>query len=177
MSPQLGIISLKCPNCGAGISVTPELDVFACGYCGAQQMVQRGSGTVSLKLLGEAIARVQYGTDRTAAELAIRRLREELASVEFERSKIETGISGGYVAIGVNVIAAAVSLVIAGMLFSRREPIPALIFSAFAVFTSVRAAKNVKELRLLRYYLTNRLSARATNISQQLEQHLATVAD
>jgi hypothetical protein len=51
--------------------------------------VQRHGGTVSLKLLGDAIARVQVGTDRTAAELAVRRLREDFAVLEDERNRFE----------------------------------------------------------------------------------------
>ena len=85
MSNQLKTLSLRCPSCGATLDVTPELDRFACGYCGTEQIVQRQGGTVALKLLGDAIARVQYGTDRTAAELALRRLRDDLAAIEQER--------------------------------------------------------------------------------------------
>lgn len=52
-------------------------------------MVQRRGGTVSLKLVGEAIARVQAGTDRTAAELALIRLGAELENLESERENLE----------------------------------------------------------------------------------------
>jgi DNA-directed RNA polymerase subunit RPC12/RpoP len=51
MSQLLGIISLKCPNCGAGISVTPELDVFACGYCGAHMGVSSLMNDIELACL------------------------------------------------------------------------------------------------------------------------------
>lgn len=74
---MLNSISLKCSNCGANLEITPDMETFACGYCGASQMVTRSGGTVSLRLLTESISRVQAGTDKTAAELAIRRLKEE----------------------------------------------------------------------------------------------------
>lgn len=78
----LRIVNLRCTGCGAPLDITPDLDVFSCSYCGAQQAVHRSGGTVSLKPLEAAISRVQQGTDRTAAELAIRRLREDLTTLE-----------------------------------------------------------------------------------------------
>jgi hypothetical protein len=53
------------------------MENFACGYCGASQIVSRSGGTVSLRLLSEGIKRVQAGTDKTAAELALKRLKQE----------------------------------------------------------------------------------------------------
>jgi hypothetical protein len=50
---------------------------FACGYCGVEQFVERRGGTVALKAVTGAIEKVRVGTDKTAAELAIRRLKEE----------------------------------------------------------------------------------------------------
>ncbi len=41
-------------------------------------MIERSGGTISLKLLTASISKVQIGTDKTAAELAIRRLKEEI---------------------------------------------------------------------------------------------------
>ena len=61
------------------------MDLFACSYCGTQQVVQRRGGTVALKLVSDAIARVQVGTDRTASELAIRRLKDEILAIESAR--------------------------------------------------------------------------------------------
>jgi DNA-directed RNA polymerase subunit RPC12/RpoP/Flp pilus assembly protein TadB len=85
----LNSISLKCANCGANLQITPEMETFACGYCGASQIVSRSGGTISLKLLGEAITRVQAGTDKTAAELAIRRLKEEYVALENEYKRLD----------------------------------------------------------------------------------------
>lgn len=176
MSQPLGIISLKCPNCGAAVSITPELDVFACGYCGAQQMVQRGSGTVSLKLLGEAIARIQHGTDRTAAELAIRRLREELATLEVEKQDIAGVISAGNFTVGTIGIVVIISLVIAVVLLKSSEYIQGAVAIGFGVFMATRAAKKVKTSCLLESHLRKKLSIKEADIRRQLEQHLGTVA-
>lgn len=82
MGDQIRTLALKCPSCGSGLEVSPDMERFACGYCGTEQMVQRRGGTVSLKLITAAISRVQTGTDKTAAELALVRLREELTNVD-----------------------------------------------------------------------------------------------
>ncbi len=78
---MLKVISIKCANCGGNLEITPDMEQFACGYCGASQVVQKQGGTISLKLVGDAIKQVQVGTDKTAAELAIKRLSGEMESV------------------------------------------------------------------------------------------------
>jgi len=60
---------------------------FACGYCGSQQLVERKGGTISLEPVTEAIGRVQVGTDKTAAELAITRLHSELRALTEEKKE------------------------------------------------------------------------------------------
>jgi predicted RNA-binding Zn-ribbon protein involved in translation (DUF1610 family) len=80
-------VSLTCPNCGGKLEITPDLERFACAYCGAEHIVRRGGGIVSLQPVTEAIGKVQAGVDRTASELAIKRLKEEI--VTLEQSKFE----------------------------------------------------------------------------------------
>lgn len=86
---MLASLTLKCSNCGSNLEITSEMSTFACGYCGASQMVQRQGGTVSLKLLSESISKVQIGTDKTAAELAIKRLKEEIEEANLQFSAHE----------------------------------------------------------------------------------------
>ncbi len=74
-------VRLKCSNCRRELEVSPDMVEFACGYCGAQCHAVRHGGTVSLKSAGGAIASVQRGTDRTAAELAVLRLKSDLSDV------------------------------------------------------------------------------------------------
>jgi len=85
---MLKTITLKCSNCGGNLEITPEMENFACGYCGASQIVQRRGGTISLKLLTESISKVQIGTDKTAAELAIKRLSREISAVQENYAQI-----------------------------------------------------------------------------------------
>lgn len=76
------MVAIGCASCGASLEITPDLDVFACGYCGSQQRVERKGGTVALRKVESAIKAVQRGTDKTAAELAIPRLERELVELE-----------------------------------------------------------------------------------------------
>ncbi|CAN7782584.1 hypothetical protein LJR175_008228 [Variovorax sp. LjRoot175] len=80
-----GVMALRCAGCGANLEVDPEVDHFTCGYCRTPQEVVRRGGIVLLKKLGDAISRVQRGTDKTAAELAIPRLEREILELESKR--------------------------------------------------------------------------------------------
>ena len=75
-------VVLNCPNCGGKLEVHNDLERFACSYCGSEMLVQRHGGTVSLQRVTEAIAKVQVGTDKTAAELAIVRLERKLEELQ-----------------------------------------------------------------------------------------------
>jgi len=93
------MVSLSCPNCAGSLSVGPTQDVFACGFCGANIQVERSGGTVSLARITDAMARLQRGTDKTAAELALPRLKEELRIAEGRLSAFRThgaGLAGSY---------------------------------------------------------------------------------
>ena len=81
---MLRSVSLSCASCGSNLEVTQEMDRFACGYCGVSQIVQRSGGTITLRRMTEAINLVQAGTDKTAAELALKRLSGELQGVDQE---------------------------------------------------------------------------------------------
>lgn len=77
-------IAMGCPNCGAGLEITSDLETFACAYCGSTIKVTRHGGTVSLKELEQAINGIKTSTDRIAAELALKRLGDELGEVTSE---------------------------------------------------------------------------------------------
>lgn len=87
--PEAVAIALFCTSCGAKLEITPDIERFVCLHCGTHHVVRRGGGIVSLQPLVEGLVRVQQGTDRTAAELAIRRLSEEIAVAVKERQELE----------------------------------------------------------------------------------------
>jgi hypothetical protein len=71
-------VSLGCANCGAKLAVYHDMDRFVCRYRGMEMTAHRRGDTVALKTVAEAIQRVQAGTHKTAAELAIVRIEKEL---------------------------------------------------------------------------------------------------
>jgi hypothetical protein len=79
---MLQIIPFNCASCGSNLEITPDMETFACGYCGTSQIVERRGGTITLRPLTDAVKKIQIGTDRTAAELALKRLSKELTEVE-----------------------------------------------------------------------------------------------
>jgi ribosomal protein S27E len=81
-------INLNCPNCGAKLDVYDDMDRFTCSHCGTEMVAQRRGGTVALKAVTEAIRRVQVGTDKTAAELAIVRYEKDIAILMSQRAKV-----------------------------------------------------------------------------------------
>jgi ethanolamine utilization microcompartment shell protein EutS len=80
-------MALRCAGCGTNLEVEPDVDHLTCGYCCTQQEVIRRGGVVRLQKLEHAIALVQRGTDKTAAELAIPRLERELLEVDADRNR------------------------------------------------------------------------------------------
>jgi hypothetical protein len=88
--PSVRVVSLNCPGCGAALEVGPALSQLACGYCGKVATVERSGGTIALLPMVAAIERVQVGTDRTAAELALVRLKAELAAAEHAWKAVAT---------------------------------------------------------------------------------------
>ncbi|MCC6457290.1 MAG: hypothetical protein IT328_20215 [Caldilineaceae bacterium] len=79
---QRQFVTLSCPSCGGKLQITQDMDRFACGYCGNEHVVKRQGGVVMLAPVVEGLRRVQMGTDKTAAELAIIRLEKELGPAE-----------------------------------------------------------------------------------------------
>jgi len=108
-------INLNCANCGAKLDVYDDAERFSCGYCGTEMIVQRRGGTVALKAVTEAIKKVQIGTDKTAAELALVRLEKESSELKTKYAAIEQRLSGRRFGIGCAVLlVVACPFVIAG---------------------------------------------------------------
>jgi DNA-directed RNA polymerase subunit RPC12/RpoP len=78
------MFSLKCANCAAPLQIKLEVSDFACAYCGVTQIVDRSGGTISLSLVADTLGRVERGTDRTASELALVRLKSERRRFDFD---------------------------------------------------------------------------------------------
>lgn len=79
---SLSVAHLKCPNCGASLRVDSKIDTLECEYCGARSKVERTGGQATLHAFADAVAKLQRGADRSAAEMALQRLKPELAAAE-----------------------------------------------------------------------------------------------
>src|SRR5579859_1760065 len=75
-------ITLSCPTCGGKLQLTNDIERFACAHCGNEHIVRRGGGIVSLAPVVDGLNRVQAGIDKTASELAIGRLRQEIGLLQ-----------------------------------------------------------------------------------------------
>jgi hypothetical protein len=75
-------VTLTCPSCGGKLQITNDINRFACSYCGAEHIVRRSGGIVSLAPVVAALQRVQAGVDKTASELAITRLEPQVESCQ-----------------------------------------------------------------------------------------------
>jgi ribosomal protein S27AE len=84
-------LTLSCPSCGAPLQVTDDIDRFACAHCGAEHVVKRGGGIVSLAPVVSVLRDVRAGVDRTASELALPRLTAEIAELEQHKKPIRAG--------------------------------------------------------------------------------------
>jgi len=82
-------VTLSCPNCGGKLEITPDIERFACAYCGQEQLVNRGHGIISLKPVLDRLASVKQSVERNveaseqvANELALQRIVKERTAAE-----------------------------------------------------------------------------------------------
>lgn len=71
-------IKISCPACGSTSSRKEGLSDFVCHYCGTQFRVEHKNGGISLSPIMESMQTLQTGMDRTATELTVKRLKEEI---------------------------------------------------------------------------------------------------
>lgn len=86
---ELKIYKLNCASCNSNLEVPSDIDKFNCSYCGTQQIVQRSGGIIALREVIDAVNRVQIGTDKTAAELALVRLQKEQNNLDYKLDERE----------------------------------------------------------------------------------------
>ncbi|MBU1109691.1 MAG: hypothetical protein KKB51_23625 [Candidatus Riflebacteria bacterium] len=77
---NITLISLKCSNCSAALQISDKLDRFICNYCGTEHALLHNSGGFFFRRLEERLENLEKVTEKGNAELAIKRLRSELAT-------------------------------------------------------------------------------------------------
>jgi ribosomal protein S27E len=115
-------IKLSCANCGGELEVYDDMERFACGYCGTEIAVERRGGTIVLKSISQPVKNMPAGTDKTSAELALMRLKEEAKNLSkrydaMMKEKIERNKKGyimgvSFLLIGLVVVRSGYGLVV-----------------------------------------------------------------
>jgi predicted RNA-binding Zn-ribbon protein involved in translation (DUF1610 family) len=118
-------ITLSCPSCGGKLQITNDMDRFACGHCGNEHIVRRSGGTISLTPVVEGLRKVQNGVDKTASELAIIRLKQEIEKLEEECCGLEDNLDKKKK--NWNSILIGLTLVVLVSLFARNLSLAAVL--------------------------------------------------
>lgn len=121
---QTQIIKLNCQNCGSSLNISQDMENFACGHCGTAQIVERKGGIVQLRKVTDAIGKVQKGTDKTAAELALARLPYELNAIKQSRFIKQRQLNKKYddrwnLQLGAVIIVAVIALIIVAAIIAK----------------------------------------------------------
>jgi predicted RNA-binding Zn-ribbon protein involved in translation (DUF1610 family) len=82
-------ITLACPSCGGSLNITPDIERFACAFCGKSHLVRRQGGIISISPIVERLDRIASSSDQQAAELAINRLEQAARRLRDQISKLE----------------------------------------------------------------------------------------
>lgn len=80
-------INLTCPTCGGKLQITDNTERFSCGYCGIEHIVKRSGGIVTIEPVVQELREVKKGVDKTASELAIVRIKEEIKKLYEEQER------------------------------------------------------------------------------------------
>ena len=110
-------ISLSCPSCGSRLQITNQTEQFLCASCGNEYLVNRKGGIVSIEPVVEGLKEVKVGVDKTASELAIKRLKQEITGLEKDLrnarganiDEVKTGFGMGFFGVFITVFGLWVS--------------------------------------------------------------------
>ena len=89
-------ITLTCPSCGGKLHVTCNMERFTCANCGNEHIVKRQGGAIYLEPVYKTLQNIRVGTDKTASELAILRLKTEIEEIEIIKTEIKQSISKAF---------------------------------------------------------------------------------
>lgn len=167
-------VTLSCPSCGGKLQVTNDLERFACGYCGSEHIVRRSGGTVSLEPVLEKLDQLKSGVDRTASELAIQRLRNDIRALKSEHVIIGAELFDKFTPLKVVILLSlggVISLVVVAVAigFSVESLLLTLLGVAFFA-VSYMAGKGNR-------YRRNRTSVRFAQINAELSQKQTALRD
>lgn len=83
------VYALKCPNCGSSLQVKSGAENIVCAHCASSLAVHVEGGAVTLEPIVADIRDIRRSSDKTAAELALKRLSDEIAQLNSARAMVE----------------------------------------------------------------------------------------
>lgn len=75
-------LTLTCPTCGAKLKLGANVNLLVCANCGNEHMVHRDGAAIYLGPIAQDVQQIRVGVDKTAAELAVIRLKKEIAEMD-----------------------------------------------------------------------------------------------
>ena len=170
-------VALRCLGCGSNLSVPLNLEQITCLYCNLQQTIERGQGVMGLKRIVSSIEKVQVGTDRTAIELALRRLREEIAEVNVKRTNHERHASTFSNAADKQLGWAVIVGISAVVSFFAASWSLGVILLIVAVVLAWLSSENMKTYREIKKHLKKVLGVELRKLEEELESERATLSE
>ena len=79
------MLTLSCANCGAALKINRDQTIIQCEYCGSAQKIEKEGGSYVLATINSKLDELNDSSARTAAELALPRLRAELLEAQNQR--------------------------------------------------------------------------------------------
>ncbi len=109
--PRSDFITLSCPSCGGKLTITSDIERFACQFCGHEHIVRRSGGLVSLEpvvqvmksidsninLVGVGVNKLGFSSEKQVAEQTITRLKGEIANISNEIGQYDNSSGCGTV--------------------------------------------------------------------------------
>jgi DNA-directed RNA polymerase subunit RPC12/RpoP len=104
------VVKLSCGSCGAKLTITNDLERFACAHCGTEWLVRRKHGVVSLRAVEEQVAAIRDNTDLLASREKLHVLTEHSEVLRYrvnailqEQRTLESNIRLSLVAVSVGL--------------------------------------------------------------------------
>lgn len=82
------MLTLSCANCGAGLKIDQAHSIIQCAYCGSAQKIEQNGDSLLLRTIDSKLGAIGNYSARAAAELALPRLKQELAEAQYQRQSL-----------------------------------------------------------------------------------------
>lgn len=162
----MSIILLKCATCGGPLQITDDIDRFTCRHCKSDQIVIRQGGVV---IRSEVVDKIRQGVDRTASELAIRRIEGELSGYELELSGLRNDRS-----CLAELLALLFFILVIIFAFSSGEPYSLFLILAAVLALGVAVVINTKHNKLVEAKRDS-INSIISKKKRELQKHLELV--